>query len=122
MTQQTPVAFVVSLFEHTSAGEATLHALLKDGVPSAAVSVIGDLGAPAGQPEAERHVTFDSVHLPAELRGLFMDTVRDGGVVLAVDAQAMSRDEVERHARQQGVLRVIEVASALPNPSHNVTH
>ena len=91
---------VLLLFAHTKQGNHALADLLKAGVPHTALRVIGDLGGPAGEAGAEQHVTLDTLHVPAELRGLVMDTVRDGGVLLGADTGVVSADEVERSGRE----------------------
>ena len=110
--------YTVCLFSHTRLGEAALHDLHEAGVAREAIHVIGDLGAPAGQPGAEDHTTFDRIHLPAGLRALFMDTIRSGGVILAVDAELISPDEVDRIAREHDALRIEQTSALTGNPSH----
>ena len=107
------------LFAHTKQGNHALDDMLEAGVPHAALQVVGDLGRPAGEAGAEQHVTFDTLHVPAALRGLVMDTVREGGVLLAVDTGVVSADEVERVGAKYGVLRVIRSSDTAPNASHN---
>ena len=91
------------LFEHTGQGEKALAEFVEAGVPHDAVAVVGDLGE-AG---AERHVTLDRLGVPHDLRGLFMDTVREGGVVLGVDAGVVSEEEIQRVGERCGVVRVV---------------
>ena len=108
---------IVCLFAHTSQGEGALKELLEAGVPHAEVRVIGDLGPAVSTPGAERHVTFDALHLPVAERELFMDTVRAGGVVLGVEWGNVGF--VERVAWSHKVLKTVQVSVAGPNPSHN---
>ena len=104
---------IVCLFAHTSQGDGALKELLEAGVPHADVCVIGDL-VPAG---AERHVTFDALHLPAAERELFMDTIRGGGVVLGVEWENVGF--VEKVAWSHNALKMLQVSAAGVNPSHN---
>ena len=106
---------IVCLFGHTDRGSAALQELLDAGVPRASISVIGDLGQAAGLPEAERHVTFDTIHLPVAERELFMDTIRSGGGVLAADGDT----ELEAIGHRHGASKVLRTSPSGSNPSHN---
>ncbi len=109
---------ILCLFAHTSQGDAALQDLLAAGVPHGDVRVVGDLGPAVSTPGAERHVTFDALHLPAAERELFMDTLRAGGVVLAVEWESV--EFVEKVAWSHKVLKTLQVSAATGNPSHNV--
>ena len=111
--------YVVCLFTHTAEGDGARRDLLEAGVPHEALRVIGDLGPATGEAGAEHHVTFDRLHVPREVRGLLMDTIRGGGVMLAVDAGVVSVDEVYRVAEENDVLRVLRTSNGGLNPSHN---
>jgi hypothetical protein len=111
--------YLVCLFRQTRDGEAVLYSLRDAGVPHDCIEVIGDLGAAAGQEGAEEHTTLDRLHIPLDLRALFMDTIRAGGVVLAADATSISAEEVTRSAREHNVLRVERTSSSGHSPSHN---
>ena len=111
--------FVLCLFAHTAEGEAALGEFRTAGIAQGAIQVIGDLGPPAGEPGAEHHVTFDALHVPAADRTLLMDTIREGGVVLAVDAGVVDVGFAERVAGVHHALRVLHTSSASRNPSHN---
>ena len=65
-------------------------------------------------------MTFDRLHIPADLRTLFMDTVRSGGVVLAVDDGSIADSLVEHVSGKHEALRVETTSLAEHNPSHNV--
>ena len=110
----------VLLFKHTSAGEKALRELLSVGVEHADVRVIGDLGSAEGQAGAEHHVTFDSLHVPIAERELLMDTVRAGGVVLAVVGMPELAKEIEQIGETVGALKVFGTSEGGANPSHNV--
>ena len=105
---------IACLFAHTKQGEAALAELMEAGVAHSAVQVVGDLGS-AG---TERHVTLDALRVPADLRALFMDTVRMGGVVLGVVDGAVSDKFVTGVAERHGALRV--ASGAAVNASHEV--
>lgn len=108
---------IVCLFAHTGQGDAALKELLEAGVPHADVCVIGDLGPAMSTPGAERHVTFDALHLPVAERELFMDTIRAGGVVLGVEWGNVAF--VEKVAWGHKALKTVQVSGAGVNPSHN---
>lgn len=108
---------IVCLFGHTAQGEGALKELLEAGVPHADIRVIGDVGPAVSTPGAERHVTFDAMHLPAAERELFMDTIRAGGVVLGVEWESTAF--VEKVAWGHKALKTIQVSAADANPSHN---
>lgn len=110
---------LVSLFTHTAQGTAALRDVLAHGVGHGAIHVIGDLGAAAGSAGAEQHVTFDVLHLPVAERGLYMDTIRAGGVVLAVQTEALAAADFERIAAKHDALSVIRTGADGSNPSHN---
>ncbi len=112
------MGFVSLLFVHTGQGEAALKELVAAGVAHEALAVIGDLGEPAGSAGAEMHVTLDRLGVPGELRGLFMDTIRDGGVVLGVAEDLIGVEEVERVGEKCGALRVVRGVGSVG--SHNV--
>jgi hypothetical protein len=105
---------IVCLFGHTAQGEGALKQLLEAGLPKSDLQVVGDLGE-AGQ---LRHVTFDALHLPVAERELFMDTVRAGGVVLAVTSAAV--EFVEKTAWEHKALKTLQTTAGGANPSHNV--
>ena len=106
---------VVMVFKHTSGGNDALAELLKAGVEHAAISVIGDVGPAMSQPGAERHVTFDVLQVPQQDRTLLMDTIRAGGVVVAVTG---FDDLAQKVADASGALRVFNLGQT-ENPSHN---
>ena len=89
---------VLGLFEHTDQGSKALKEVLLAGVPVESVAVVGDLGIPAGQAGAMHHVTLDTLGVPAEQRGRFMEGIREGGVVLAVKDAAANVEDVLRRA------------------------
>jgi hypothetical protein len=107
---------ILGLFAHTKDGEKALGEVLAEGIEVDRICVVGDLGAPAGTEGALRHVTLDGLHVPAAQRGEFMETVREGGVVLAV---AKSGAQVEEILRRCGAT-VVEWTGDEANPSHNV--
>jgi hypothetical protein len=109
----------VLVFGHTAAGEKALRELLAVGVRHEDVRVIGDLGPATSQPGAEHHVTFDALHVPGAERELLMDTVRAGGVVLAVVGLDRAT-EIERIGEKAGALKVFGTVEGGANPSHNV--
>ena len=109
------------LFEHTAQGNKALRELDDAGVAHDAIRVVGDLGPPAGQPGAERHVTLDRLHVPAEERQIYMETIRDGGVVLGVDMRVVDAAFAERVGEKHGAMRMTRSSGAVANPSHNTT-
>jgi hypothetical protein len=108
---------ILGLFAHTDQGSKALREVLASGVPSEAVRVAGDLGIPAGQAGAMHHVTLDTLHVPAQQRSLFMDGIREGGVVLAVEGSPVGIEEI---LRRHGAKLVEQTSEAAANPSHNV--
>ena len=107
------------LFAHTAQGNKALAELDEAGVPDEAVQVVGDLGAAVSQPGAKRHVTLDTLHVPAEERQIYMDTIRDGGVVLAADTSLVDDGFLEQVGERHDAMRVTRSSGARPNGSHN---
>ena len=107
------------LFKHTSQGEKALADLDDAGVTHETVRVVGDLGAAVSQPGAERHVTLDALRVPAEERQIFMETIRDGGVVLAVNTDVVDAGFVEKVGMGHDAMRVTRSFDTMANLSHN---
>ena len=107
------------LFAHTAQGNKALAELDEAGVSHEAIEVVGDLGAAMSQPGAERHVTLDALHVPAEERQIFMETIRDGGVVLAVNTDVVDAGFVEMVGEKHDAMRVTRVVLDGANGSHN---
>ena len=108
------------LFAHTTQGNKALAELVEAGVPHEAIQVVGDLGAAVSQPGAERHVTLDALHVPAEERQIYMDTIRDGGVVLAADTSLVDDGFLKQVGERHDAMRVTRSSGAVRNVSHNV--
>jgi hypothetical protein len=110
---------VLGLFQHTEDGAKALAEVLRGGVATEAIRVVGDLGIPAGEAGAMHHVTLDTLHVPGVQRGMFMEGIREGGVVLAVDRDAAAAVDVEGILRRQGALLVEWTSEYAANPSHH---
>ena len=111
---------MILLFRHTSQGNKALRELDEAGVAHEAIRVVGDLGAATSQAGAERHVTLDRLHVPAEERELFMEVIRSGGVVLAVDLLIVDAGFLDGVAIRHDAMRTIRTFSTVPAASHNV--
>ncbi len=107
------------LFAHTAQGNKALAELDQAGVPHEAIQVVGDLGAAVSQPGAERHATLDALHVPAEERQIYMETIRDGGVVLGVNNSLVDEVFLEQVGARHDAMRVTRSSGAVRNPSHN---
>ena len=115
----TPEGLILLLFAHTSEGNAALAGLLEAGVSHEAIRVAGDLGPAVSQPGAERHATLDALHVPAPERQIFMDTIRAGGVVLAVDASIVDTAFVEHLQQKHSAMRITRTSGDGAHGSHN---
>ena len=113
------MAELLLLFAHTGQGNKALAELVDAGVDHAALRVAGDLGPAASQPGAERHVTLDMLHVPADERDVFMQTIRDGGAVLGVETAIVDVAFAEQVGKRHGAMR-ISVGTAA-RISHNVS-
>lgn len=117
--------YSVFLFEHTKQGAGALEGMLLAGVDQDTIAVIGDLGPPAGEPGAQAHGTFDGLHLPLHERPFFMNTIRSGGVVLAIGERSEpgqaggGTNVLQKIAVAHGALRTLRTSPADHNPSHN---
>ena len=111
---------MILLFRHTAQGNKALRELDEAGVAHEAIRVVGDLGAATGEPGAERHVTLDRLHVPAKERDLFMDVIRSGGVVLAVDLQVVDPEFLDAVAVRHDAMRTTRTSGAAAVASHNV--
>ena len=111
---------LILLFEHTAQGNSALRELDEAGIAHEAIRVVGDLGAAISQPGAERHVTLDRLHVTAEERDFFMETIRSGGVVLAVDLLVVDAGFVEAVAARHHAMRTTRTSTAAVDASHNI--